>query len=318
MSRPLSPSTLNILTLLALPKVGQQTVKKVLQHRSLQEVSDLTSVGFLDPRLYQALSDADVLQKAREEVSKLAEELKRSGTSAIGYDDPEYPATLKVTPDAPLVLYVRGDLPGDLLWLGVIGTRSPTPHGAVTTQRISRHFAEQGFGILAGLMPGCASLALLAASEANAYSMALLPAGLDQPFAPALKQLADQMLRQGGVLMSPFPPGTVLRSHQQALRDRMLAGIARGLLVVQSGTDGTSLHPMRAALRLGRPVAVPALSQKDLQEQHPVTQVNRLLFDKDPQASQVLDVPQTELEQVVLLHNKDEYQVFEEALQKSV
>ncbi|GEM46226.1 DNA-processing protein DprA [Deinococcus cellulosilyticus] len=316
MSRPVSPSTLNILTLLALPKVGQQTVKKVLQHKSLQEVHDLTAVGFLDPRLYQALSDAAVVQQAQEEANKIEENLKRLDLSAIGFDDPEYPATLKPTPDAPLVLYVRGELPGDLHWLGVVGTRSPTPHGALTAQRISRHFAEEGFGILAGLMPGCATLALQSAVEASAYSMALLPAGLDQPFAPALKQLSDQMLKQGGVLMSPFAPGTVLRNHQQALRDRMLAGLSRGLLVVQSGTDGTSLHPMRSALRLGRPVAVPALSQKDLQEQHPVTQVNRLLLSRDPQASQVLEVPQAELEQVLLLHSKDDYQVFEEAMQK--
>ncbi|GGJ42788.1 DNA-processing protein DprA [Deinococcus roseus] len=314
MTSAISGVTLKILTLLELPKVGQQTVKKLLQYPHLQATQDLQELGFLDPRLYQALSQPQVLQQASENVQKLQEQADQQGMQVFSLLDPQYPDLLRTSSDAPLLLYLQGNWEATDRHFTVVGTRTPTRHGEITCERITRHFVQQGFGVVAALVPGCASIGLQTALQEEVPSVAVLAAGLDQPLAPALNRMIDQILQQGGTLISPFPPGTVFRNHQQVQRDRLMTLLGLGVLLVQSGLDGTSVHPLKIALQENRPVAVPALSQRDQQDAAEVTALNQKLFLQDPQVASVLDLTEQQIQHILLLHGKEDYTRFEEQM----
>lgn len=310
----ISEVTLKILTLLSLPGVGLQTVKKILQYPHIHQSQDLADLGFLDLRLYRAMQDASAMKTANDKVQDIQRQAETLKMHVVSLADPHYPEVLKNTPDAPPVLYLKGHWYDDQSLMTVVGTRTPTRHGEITTERIVQHFTEAGFGVVSGLFPGCSQRALQTALQRGAYVIAVYGTGFDQEFSPALHKLGQQVLEQG-LWVSPFPPGTVFKSHQLVQQNRLQVAFGAGLLMVQSGIHGTSLHSVRAALRYGRPVAVPALSQTDQQDgREEAVGVNRLLFSQHPEASTLLDIPPEDLSKIILLHGKQDYAHFEASM----
>ncbi len=261
------------------------------------------------PRLHSALLGgvwANALDKAGEQ----AELAYRDGCQIFSPLDAEYPRLLAATKDDPFLVWVRGKLsptPGKSV--AIIGTREPTDHGRVITQRITRYFVEQGWSVVSGLALGCDGIAHQEAVNAGGHTVAVLAHGL-QSISPAKnRKLAEDILSAGGALLSQYPIGREAIPQQFVQRDKTQAGMAQGVVMVQSDLEGGSLHASRAALSYGRWLAVPYPTEQDRATKEPKIQANLLLADGDSEKQMELlrlkDV--SGLDRVLILRSKEDY-----------
>ena len=176
----------------------------------------------------------------------------------IALDDPRYPSALAGIGDAPPVLYVQGDpqvlhLPG----LAVVGTRHPTPAGRETAHDFARHLAGAGLVIASGLALGIDGAAHEGALAGGGITFAVAGTGLDRVY-PARHADLARRIAQEGALVSELPIGTRPSREAFPRRNRILAGLGVGTLVVEAAVRSGSLITARLALEQGREIfAIP-------------------------------------------------------------
>lgn len=194
--------------------------------------------------------------------ARAAAELQRArqaGVRILALTDPDYPPHLAAWPDPPPLLWVRGCLPRRP-GLAVVGTRAPTGAGAAAAAALAAAAAGRGWPVVSGLARGVDAAAHRGALAAGGVTLAVLGGGLDRLYPPEHAALAAALLRRGGGLVSEQPLGTPATPAGLVRRDRIQAGLAAAVAVVETAPDGGALHAARAALAGGRPVLVPARS----------------------------------------------------------
>jgi DNA processing protein len=184
--------------------------------------------------------------------------LASSGAELLAATDPAYPELLRASPDAPAVLYVLGDLRALAEpQLGMVGSRNPTAGGRDTARSFAAWFAQAGICITSGLALGIDTACHEGALQAGGLTIAVLGCGLDVCY-PAQNQRLAQRIAAAGALVSEFPPGTEPRAAHFPQRNRIIAGLSCGTLVVEAACDSGSLITARLAGNAGREVfAVP-------------------------------------------------------------
>jgi DNA processing protein len=184
--------------------------------------------------------------------------LATPGARLIRRGDQEYPPQLAALEDAPPVLYTLGD--AALLHapqLAVVGSRHPTAAGRSLAARIARDLATAGLAITSGLARGIDAAAHEATLAAGGRTIAVCGTGLDTCYPAQHRALFDRIAREG-LVVSEFPPGTPPRAPNFPQRNRIISGLARGVVVVEAAADSGSLITARHALVQGREVfAVP-------------------------------------------------------------
>lgn len=177
--------------------------------------------------------------------------------------DADYPPALLTTSDPPAVLYAIGRcelLAGPAL--AIVGSRSASQQGAANAEAFARRLAEAGLTIVSGLALGIDAAAHRGALQAadagaSASTIAVVGTGVDVVYPSANAALAAR-IRGAGLLLSEFPLGTPALSHNFPRRNRLLAGLARGVLVVEAAVRSGSLITARFAAEQGREVfAIP-------------------------------------------------------------
>ena len=172
--------------------------------------------------------------------------------------DSAYPSALLQSADPPLLLYVQGRL--SLLAqdsVAVVGSRNPTPQGAENARAFGSALAGQGFVVVSGLALGVDAAAHTGALEGGGSTIAVVGTGLDQVY-PARHRALAQRISQHGALVSEFAPGTPPLQENFPQRNRIIAGLARGTLVVEAALKSGSLITARLAGEAGREVfAIP-------------------------------------------------------------
>ncbi len=171
--------------------------------------------------------------------------------------DPSYPALLAAVPSPPR-LWVRGRLEaGDALAIAVVGARRATPYGLAVAERLAFDLAARGVTIVSGMARGIDAAAHRGALAAGGRTVAVLGCGVDLVYPSEHRRLRDDIETRGAIV-SQFPPGTrPLPGHFPA-RNRTLAGLALGVVVVEAGERSGALITARLAGELGREVfAVP-------------------------------------------------------------
>ncbi len=176
---------------------------------------------------------------------------------ALDPRSPSWPARLDEIEGAPDRLWVRGRV--ELLALpalvAIVGTRSPTPYGLAQASRFARALALEGIGVVSGLARGIDQAAHAAALEAGGATIAVLGSGVDRPW-PA-GELTERMTQEG-LLVSELEPGAPPRRHHFPLRNRLISGLSRAVLVVEAAHASGSLITARWAADQGRGVlAIP-------------------------------------------------------------
>jgi DNA processing protein len=142
--------------------------------------------------------------------------------------------------------------------LAVVGTRTPTQYGRQAATVITRQLAEAGVAIVSGLALGIDALAHEACLAAGGRTVAVFGRGIDGVYPPSNRRLAERIVEQGGALVSEFPLGTPPLKHHFPRRNRIISGLAAGVLVVEAGLRSGSLITASYALQQGRDVfAVP-------------------------------------------------------------
>jgi DNA processing protein len=182
----------------------------------------------------------------------------KPGRRIICFDEPDYPDLLRQISDPPLVLYCEGD--GSLLQrpsLAIVGSRSASPAGRETAQAFAAHLSRLGFSIISGLALGIDAAAHRGCLGADGATIAVVGTGLDRVYPVRHVALAGAV-REKGVLVSEFPLGTPPLARNFPQRNRIISGLARGVLVVEAGIQSGSLITAHQAMEQGREVfAIP-------------------------------------------------------------
>ena len=179
----------------------------------------------------------------------------------LSIDDSAYPSELRTISAPPKQLYYLGCDPTE--WLvrprvAVVGSRSVTPYGKQVTTQLVTELVSRGITIVSGLALGVDTVAHTAATAVSGGHIAILAHGLDKIYPASNTQLARKLLSQGGVLISEYPEGTPSFKQHFVARNRIVAGLADALLIVEAGEKSGTLHTARFALEQGGDVlAVP-------------------------------------------------------------
>lgn len=176
----------------------------------------------------------------------------------LALGDPQYPAALMETADPPLLLYAQGRL--DRLAapaVAIVGSRNATPQGLDNARAISRHLSQSGTTVVSGLALGVDGAAHEGALLGSGSTIAVVGTGLDRVYPRDHLALAHQ-IAQDGLMLSEYPPGTPPLAAYFPQRNRIIAGLAGGTLVVEAALQSGSLITARLALECGRDVfAIP-------------------------------------------------------------
>jgi len=172
--------------------------------------------------------------------------------------DPRFPPLLRDSPGCPVVLFVAGNVAAlEEPQLAVVGTRNPTHHGRETAFVFSEHLGARGLGITSGVAEGIDACAHRGALRAQGITLGVLGTGLDIVY-PRCNDRLFHEIQERGALISEFPLGTPPRRGNFPQRNRIIAGLALGTLVVEAAERSGSLITARAANDIGRAVfAIP-------------------------------------------------------------
>lgn len=248
------------LALNLLPGIGPIRVRRLLErfgtpqsilNASQREIQEVHGIG---EEMAVQIGDWENRIDLLEEQRRMAEH----GISLLTLEDDEYPSALRSIHDPPFLLYIKGHLtPADDAAIGVVGSRRTTHYGRDQAKKLSFQLAKAGFCIVSGLARGIDTAAHEAALAAGGRTIAVLGSGIGNVYPPENQALADRITEQGAVL-SEFPVLYVPDKQSFPLRNRIVAGISRGLLVVEAPVRSGSLITANQALEQGRTVfAVP-------------------------------------------------------------
>jgi DNA processing protein len=203
----------------------------------------------------------------------------------------DYPALLEEIHDPPAVLFVRGTWPtATQPYLSVVGSRRATGYATRASETIVKPLARAGLAIVSGLAIGADTLAHQAALAGGGKTVAVLGSGIDDNhvFPSSNRWLAQEIRENGGAIISEYPPETEPQKIFFPIRNRIIAGISLGTLVLEAGIKSGALITARAALENGRELfAVPGPFHSPLSEgtnnlikngAHPVTSADDVLY----------------------------------------
>lgn len=183
------------------------------------------------------------------------------GLSVLTPTHPLYPEQLRAAPLRPNALFARGDASifnHGSTTVTIVGSRTLTPYGDAAARDFATVLAQAGIVIASGLAYGIDRIAHEAAVAAGTPTIAVLAGGLDQIYPPSHADLAREIVAKGGLLVSEIPVGVRARRGHFPRRNRILAGSAHAVLVIEAGLRSGSLHTARFASDYGVPVfAVP-------------------------------------------------------------
>ncbi len=193
-----------------------------------------------------------------EEAVEQQQRMNDAGAVAIAITDPRYPELLRQIFDPPILLFARGDT-GLLRTTGfaVVGTRRPTPYGVAVAEKLSADLARAGLTIVSGMARGIDSAAHKGTLAAGGKTIAVLGCGADVVYPSENKKLASE-IATSGLILSEFPMGGVAFPQNFPIRNRVIAGMSVGLLVVEGAQYSGSGITAKLAIDQGRDVfAVP-------------------------------------------------------------
>lgn len=186
------------------------------------------------------------------------ERAARAGVDIIPYDDPAYPKPLLHSFDPPAILYVKGRLAReDQVAVGIVGTRRASPYGRESALSLASALARGGYTIVSGLALGVDTFAHIGAMNVGGRTLGVLGCGFDYMYPEENRDLALEMTRSGAVI-SEFPMTTPPSRDTFPTRNRIIAGLSLGVVVIEAPLRSGALITARLANEIGRTVfAVP-------------------------------------------------------------
>ena len=274
--------------------IGPMRFRSLIADRSIEEAYHL-SAAELTELIGSRLTDRFIAfrQSFRPE-QKLAEYRDRN-ISVVPFNSEHFPKQLSALSDAPICLYVRGNVEAltrpEACYVGIVGTRRSTGGGVRITQQIVTDLVKRcrETVIVSGLAYGIDAVAHRAAIEQGVPTVAFLGCGVDIPHPSGNRSLYDEIIARGGVGVSEFPPGQMVAPGLFISRNRLISGLSRGVVIVEGSKKSGSLITARYAAEQGKDVfAVPG---SPLIEQSEAP--NRLITEGAICVAQITDIGDT-------------------------
>jgi DNA processing protein len=198
------------------------------------------------------------IRRAETMAARALREARAAGTEPLALTDARYPSYLREIPDPPIVLWVNGAI--DVLnqrIVAIVGSRRATPPGLAIAERLARDASDSGLVVVSGLARGVDAAAHRGALKGATPTIAVLGCGADIVYPREHDQLAAD-IRERGAVVTEYPPGTLPYPSNFPLRNRIISGLSRAVVVVEASRKSGSLITARAASEQGRSVlAVP-------------------------------------------------------------
>ncbi|MCW5961713.1 MAG: DNA-processing protein DprA [Pyrinomonadaceae bacterium] len=217
--------------------------------------SELESLR-LKPETILSILKQEFHEKAEIEL----ERVKRSGGDILILDDGSYPNLLREIADPPITLYVKGAWQECLEapCISVVGSRRCSTYGKNAAEMLSRDLASRGVTVVSGFARGIDSASHIGAIRGKGRTVAVMGTGLDRVYPKENVRLADEILANGGALVSQFPLETPPLKENFPYRNRIISGLSYGVLIVEASERSGSLITARLAMEQNREVlAVP-------------------------------------------------------------
>jgi DNA processing protein len=239
----------------ALSLLPRRWRREIAEHlRAGRSAGDLLSQLFACPPARSELT----LERIRARAARALARAETCGIASLSWDEPAYPAWLGAIADPPPVLWSRGRV--DVLSrpaVAIVGSRAGSPYALTVAARLAGELATAGYAIVSGLARGVDSAAHQGALDAGGPTVAVLGSGVDVTYPREHEPLARAIAEEGAVV-SELVPGTPPQPHFFPMRNRIISGLSRAVVVIEAGEKSGSLITARAALDQGREVlAVP-------------------------------------------------------------
>ena len=243
-----------------IPGIGDKGVKQLISYSgSAQSVfksskSKLLKIPGVGDKMASLIKSANHFTEAE----SILNDANKIGASVYHYTDSLYPKRLKQIPDAPNIIYVKGN--GDLnpkKTIAVVGTRKATAYGKAITDKIIADLSTMDISVISGLAYGIDIQAHKACLKNSISTFAVLAGGLDRVYPSAHKKYLNDIYESGGIISESIP-GTKPDPHLFPARNRIIAGMADATIIVEAASKGGALITAHIADSYNRPVfAVP-------------------------------------------------------------
>lgn len=243
------------------PGIGPRKATQLLERFGSAESvfhalrSELTALR-LQPESIQSIIKREFHDKAEEELANV----KAMGGDILILDDGSYPDLLREIADPPITLYVRGEWQAclDAPCISIVGSRRCSTYGKNASEMLARDLASRGITIVSGFARGIDSAAHIGAIAGKGRTVAVLGTGIDQVYPKENVKLVENILANGGAVVSQFPLGTPPLKENFPYRNRIISGLSLGVLIVEASERSGSLITARLAMEQNREVmAVP-------------------------------------------------------------
>jgi len=249
-----------LLILNAVRGLGNARIRKLLdQFGSAVKILSLSEGDLMAERVIPAKVIKNILHFSQDLFLKSEYNLiGKRNARVVTYLDEQYPESLREIADAPVVLYVKGDLSCvNPLSLAIVGSRKASFYGMSISEKFGRTLAEHGITVISGLARGIDAAAHIGALKANGTTIAIVGCGLSNIYPLENKDLLER-IAQSGAIVSEFPMQTMPMSYNFPRRNRIISGLSMGVIVVEAGIRSGALITADFALEQGREVyAVP-------------------------------------------------------------
>ena len=243
------------------PGIGPRAAAKLLERFGSAEAvygatrAELEKLRLL-PEAVDSIIARDLFTRAEAEI----ENVRRLGADLLILDDGVYPALLREIYDPPIAIYVKGAWEAclDQPCVAVVGSRRCSTYGQNAALMLARDLAQRGVTVVSGFARGIDAAAHRGALEGGGRTVAVLGTGMGEYYPRDHKRLADEIVAQGGAVVTQFPLGTPPVAENFPYRNRIISGLSLGVVVVEAAENSGSLITARLAIEQNREVfAVP-------------------------------------------------------------
>ncbi len=258
--RKWSDSKLSWLALKMIPNLGNITYRRLLDRFGdpakvfAAKLNDLMEVEGVRAETARRIVTRAWKGDPEDELTRL----RRCGARLITISDPAYPKDLREIHDPPPLLYLRGnDMPQNTTMVSVVGSRNPSHYGLKITEELCQGLAIRQVAVVSGMARGIDSAAHWGCLRGHGFTVAVLGSGIDIIYPESNTRLFNYILEKGSVI-TEFPLGTPPEARNFPIRNRIISGLSKGVVVVEASRRSGSLITASLALEQGREVlAVP-------------------------------------------------------------
>lgn len=214
--------------------------------------------GFSETLANRILASLKNKNELQSEFETQLEQLEKSNIKLITYWDEDYPKPLKNIYYPPIFLYLKGELKkSDEIAIAVVGTRTPTNYGKEIAKEFASEISKSNTTVVSGMARGIDSIAHTAALDNGGRTIAVIGSGLDIIYPPENKKLFERII-ENGCVVSEFKLGTQPDAQNFPRRNRIISGLSKGVVIIETRAIGGAMQTANHALDQGREVyAVP-------------------------------------------------------------